>query len=80
VSAKDTNDTQATKWTLKTLQIQLERDGIDFQAILERIKDCLVKTCIAVEPFMLTSINKTPEHRTNCFELYGFDVLLDESL
>lgn len=26
---------------------------------------------------MLFSINKTPEHRNNCFELYGFDILID---
>jgi hypothetical protein len=29
---------------------------------------------------MLNSVNKNPNHRSNCFELYGFDVLIDETL
>ena len=40
----------------------------------------ITKTCISVEPFMLNSVNKTHEHRNNCFELYGFDILIDENL
>lgn len=29
---------------------------------------------------MLNSIVKNHEHRNNCFEIYGFDVLIDETL
>lgn len=53
---------------------------ISFEPILKKIKDLIIKTCIAVEPFMLNSINKSPNHRNNCFELYGFDVILDYNL
>ena len=26
---------------------------------------------------MLNTTNKLPEHKNNCFELYGFDLLID---
>jgi D-alanine-D-alanine ligase-like ATP-grasp enzyme len=29
---------------------------------------------------MLNAYNKVPEHRNNCYEIYGFDVLLDKNL
>ncbi|EGR30069.1 tubulin-tyrosine ligase family protein, putative [Ichthyophthirius multifiliis] len=54
--------------------------NIDVNKIFSQIHDIIIKTCIAVEPFMLNSINKQPEHRNNCFELYGFDVLVDKNL
>ena len=54
--------------------------GIDTEKVFERIKDVIIKTCIAVEPFMLNPVNKASEHRNNNFELYGFDILIDENL
>ena len=70
----------SSKWSLQALLKKYEEMNIDHHALFERIYDLIIKTCIAVEPFMLKSINKTPEHRNNCFELYGFDVLVDEDL
>ena len=41
----------------------------------------IVKTLIAVEPNIVGSLNKCPPgNRNSCFELYGFDVIIDESL
>jgi tubulin polyglutamylase TTLL4 len=54
--------------------------GIDVEKLFEKIKDIIIKTCIAVEPYMLNSINRSPEHKNNCFELYGFDILIDANL
>ena len=40
-----------------------------------------MKTLISVEPYIVGSLNKCPPgNRSSCFELYGFDVLIDESL
>jgi len=33
-----------------------------------------------VESSMLVSANKLAEHRNNCYELYGFDILLDHKM
>jgi len=54
--------------------------GIDSDELFGRIKDIITKTIISAEPYMLNSMNRTSAHRANCFELYGFDVLIDSNL
>ena len=44
------------------------------------IKDVIIKTCISAEPVMLDIHSKTQEKRTCGFELYGFDILVDDRL
>jgi hypothetical protein len=51
--------------------------GIDTQGLFEKIHDLIIKTCISAEPSMLDIHSKLNDHRQNCFELYGFDVLID---
>lgn len=53
---------------------------IDVDAIFEKINAIIVKTIIAVEPLLWNGIEMyTPQKKgTNCFELLGFDVLLDD--
>ena len=53
--------------------------GLDFNMIFDRIKDVIIKTVIAVEPNITTNMKQT-KYRNACFELYGFDILLDEKL
>lgn len=54
--------------------------GIDTEELFSKVKDIIIKTCISVEPLMLDIHAKSSEHRTNCFELYGFDILIDSNL
>lgn len=53
--------------------------GVDYNAVFEKIKDVIIKTIIAVEPHIVTNMKQT-KHRNVCFELYGFDIILDEKL
>lgn len=73
-------DGKGSKWSFAALRKKFEEMGINHEEIFEKIKDIAIKTIIAVEPFMLNSLSRTPEHRNNCFELYGFDILLDSNL
>ena len=40
----------------------------------------MLKTLIAVEPTITQNVMKNPTTRNNCFELYGFDVMIDQNM
>lgn len=74
------DDGKGSKWSFEKLKLKYEELGISFDYIFNQIKDIAIKTCISVEHEMLLPINKCYEHRRNCFELYGFDILIDNNL
>ena len=43
-----------------------------------QIYDLVIKTIVAGEPAVTTGVRRHGLARTNCFELLGFDVLIDE--
>lgn len=45
-----------------------------------RIYDVILKTIISGEHHVTAALKKNGTHRTNCFELLGFDVLIDSDL
>ena len=45
-----------------------------------RIYDVIIKTLLCGEPHVIQAMKKCSMHRTNCFELFGFDVMLDSDL
>lgn len=64
------------KWSLDILQEYLQRENIDYLAIMTNIDDIVIKTIMSVHP--KNSSNFLNE--TNCYELFGFDVLIDDKL
>jgi len=40
----------ASKWNLYQLRNWMTKNGIDYEAVRQRMKDVIIKTCIAHEP------------------------------
>jgi tubulin polyglutamylase TTLL4 len=54
--------------------------GIDYDKVFEKIKDVIIKSIISIEPIIVNNLNRSSKNRHLCFELYGFDVILDSEL
>jgi tubulin polyglutamylase TTLL5 len=53
---------------------------IDDQALFKKIENIIIKTLISAEPILNNAFEMFVPHRNNCFELLGFDVLIDSHL
>lgn len=66
-----------SKWSLKTLQAAFANEGLNYEEVLARIKDLVIKAVISVEPLLANNLNRASRNRHLCFEVFGFDVILD---
>jgi len=73
-------DNVGHKWSLSALNKHLKCVGVDVHLMWTRIMDLIMKTLLAVEPPISARTRELTQGRSNCFELYGFDVLVDDSL
>ncbi|XP_071417888.1 tubulin monoglutamylase TTLL4 isoform X1 [Pithys albifrons albifrons] len=79
-SNSDETACQGHKWTLKALWSYLTQKGVDSEAIWEKIKDIVIKTIIASEPYVNSLVKMYVRRPYCCHELFGFDIMLDENL
>jgi len=84
---------ESSKWSLRQLEEYLTSQGVDYMMLMSRIEDVIIKTLIAAEPQIVntwhqganfstaspTPIQQVTPNQT-CFEIYGFDVMVDEEL
>ncbi|XP_035986808.1 tubulin polyglutamylase TTLL4 [Fundulus heteroclitus] len=71
---------QGHKWALKALWNYLGSKGINTTLIWEKIKDIVIKTIIASEPYVNNLLQMHVKTPHSCHELFGFDIMLDENL
>jgi tubulin polyglutamylase TTLL4 len=81
---QQSSDGVPSKWCLADLRQYFKDNGWDFDLTLARIQDLAVKTIISVEPEIVQVLHRGtgPENLNAqlCFEVFGFDVLLDQDL
>ena len=79
--------------TLKARSEEKLHKNIDVESLFKRIHDIVIKTVISVEPLLWNGIEmflpnayelgqsqaSTDKKNMNCFELLGFDVLIDSN-
>jgi tubulin polyglutamylase TTLL4 len=81
-TAPDTEEGEtpmSSKWSLEQLRKEYEKMGISYEEVFKDVKTLCIKTLMAVEPQITTAMRAT-KHRAQCFEVYGFDVLIDAKL
>ncbi|NXU18053.1 TTLL4 polyglutamylase, partial [Pardalotus punctatus] len=79
-SNSDETACQGHKWALKALWNYLTQKGVNSEAIWEKIKDIVIKTIIASEPYVNSLVQMYVRRPYCCHELFGFDIMLDENL
>ena len=83
IQNNDPNNIQngvGSKWSLAALRKELIKLEIDDQALFRKIEDIIIKTLISAEPILNNAFEMFVPHRNNCFELLGFDILVDSNL
>eukprot|EP00931_Biecheleriopsis_adriatica_P100894 TRINITY_DN76130_c0_g1_i1.p1 TRINITY_DN76130_c0_g1~~TRINITY_DN76130_c0_g1_i1.p1 ORF type:complete len:1109 (-),score=215.05 TRINITY_DN76130_c0_g1_i1:33-3359(-) len=73
-------DNVGHKWSVSALNKHLKCVGVDVELMWSRIMDLIVKSLLSVEPVISARTKLTAPYSQNCFELYGFDVLVDSGL
>ena len=74
------NESNGSKWSLAGLRKELIKMNIDDTKIFKKIEDIVIKTIISAEPILNNAFEMFVPHRNNCFELLGFDILIDNHL
>ncbi|KAH8372542.1 hypothetical protein KR200_006233 [Drosophila serrata] len=77
---EDFNACQGHKWTLQSLWSCLENRGVNTKRLWATLRNLVIKGIVSGESGLNRMYRQNVNFRYNCFELFGFDVLLDENL
>lgn len=68
------------KWTLGAALRRMKTDGVDTELLMIRIESVVLKTLFSVQSSITARCRNLLLHSKCCFELFGFDILIDSDL
>lgn len=77
---EDFNACQGHKWTLQSLWSCLENRGVNTKRLWATLRNLVIRGIVSGESGLNRMYRQNVNFRYNCYELFGFDVLLDENL
>lgn len=81
IKSSDANDEDVGhKWTMSALLRHLKTQGCDTQQLMLNIEDVIIKSIMSCTQPIVSACRMFVPNSFNCFELYGFDILIDDSL
>lgn len=75
-----TNAENKYKWSLSSLKEFMKKMGLNSDLMSMRIEDIIVKTLISIERQLFKAYSHNSPFRNNCFQVFGFDILIDSKL
>lgn len=76
----DQDECKGHKWSHFALRDYLRQQGHDVATAWARIDDLIIKSVLSIENTVFSAMEMSVPYRTNCFEVLGFDILLDSLL
>ncbi|XP_037913372.1 tubulin polyglutamylase TTLL5 isoform X4 [Hermetia illucens] len=81
IKSRDADDEDVGhKWTLSALLRHLKSQGCDTKQLMASIEDLIIKSMFACAQSIISACRMFVPNGNNCFELYGFDILIDDTL
>lgn len=80
IKASESDEDVGHKWTFSALLRHLKNQGNDTTTLMQNIEDVIIKSIFACSQSIVSACKMFVPHQNNCFELYGFDILIDNTL
>ena len=74
------NECIGSKWSLSALRVFFKENNFNFEEMWRKIKDIVIKAIISSADLTIETVRNLTDKRNNLFELYGFDILIDNDL